>query len=311
MKKFLIFFVSMTCTCIILLGVNRLFWDVIYEDADLYELNTYFSIENNEKKIIHGESYAYDQCLNEEGQIEFTFQLGTFDERNEFFELSILHDYHQEEFSVNGEEVVTNSYEVELSNDVNETQFSVVLDAEKYQKNSIVIFTLRQDTKEFRSENEFLDASNTVNVVIELVYDKVESNDIVDIDADYIDITEFDKSKGGTTFQLSCLNREENEEILVQSSEELKMRLDIDLRENVEYIIVWCNLNSNQVKINGKSYCIIKVPHNHTMGKVNLSISMPEEIGRYELEVFGEPIKKSNTEIYQVLSSNRYTIKVE
>lgn len=53
------------------------------------------------------------------------------------------------------------------------------------------------------------------------------------------------------------------------------------------------------------------MPHNHTMGKVNLSISMPEEIGRYELEVFGEPIKKSNTEIYQVLSANRYTIKVE
>jgi len=149
----------MISMCIILFGVKMLFEDTKCKDVDSYELNTYFSIENNNKKIIHGECYAYDECINEEGKLEFEFKLGTYDKRDEFFELSILHDYYQEEFNIEGEETATDTYEVKLSNEENETQFSVVLDAEKYHQNSIVIFTLRQDITEFSSENEFVSAS--------------------------------------------------------------------------------------------------------------------------------------------------------
>ena len=47
------------------------------------------------------------------------------------------------------------------------------------------------------------------------------------------------------------------------------------------------------------------------MGRVKLSISIPKKIGQYELEVLGQPINKANSKIYQVMSANRYTIKVE
>lgn len=309
MKKIIVFFISMLSMFTILISVKTFFLNTRYENIDSYELNTYFSIENNNRKIIHGESYAYNQCLNEEGKLEFKFELGTYDNRNEIFELSILRDFRQENFSVKGEK--TDSYEVGLSSEENQTQFSVIMDAESHYQSSIMIFTLRQDTTENSSKNQFLCDSNTVNVVIELIYDEKKSKNVLDEDVEYVDVTEIDASNVSKRFQLLCLNREENKEIIIQPGKKLKMNLDFDLYQDAKYMVIWCNLNSKQVTINGMPYCIIKVPNNNTVGRIKLSISIPEEVGQYELEIFGEPINKSNSKIYQVMSTNRYTIKVE
>lgn len=306
MKNIIIFFVSMTMVVLLGCWVNNYLFR-LSNSNQVYELNTYFSMENNGKKVIHGDNLNYEDCLNKEGNIELKIKIGKHDNRREVFELSVLNNYFQEKFRLKSNSNMMESYRIELEENESEKEFFIILNLNQFQYENRLVFTLRQDTEVYSLENELVRDSNTINVVINICCKKREKKNI---EYDVVRAVDERKMQESSVFHISCLNREDKTEIKVQPEEEIKMCLDVGMNQDTEKMIMWCNLNSSQVRIEGSSFLVLNISKGKK-GKINFIIVAPKESGLYELEILGQPIDEKNKNIYQIISAKRYTIKVE
>ena len=308
-KKIVVFLISFVCTILAMLLVRMIFaQEQPNEAGETYKLNTALTIASGSEKIISGNMYKCNQLTEEKGKIKYDFQMESYDLRSESFELSILCNYSQCDFYVEGKKF--KKYRWQLKENSPQKKFSVMLDKSKHRSNSSIIFIIRQDITEKSMNNELVsESSNTIKTAFYVEDTKTQKNENLNL-LNLINAREV-KWNSDQNFTMTCLNRKQQIGIKVKPGENVSMRLYLP-KPKGKYFLIWCYLNSDLTKINGKPYCLIKTNNESDKGlQVDISLVAPKKKEQYELEVYGQ-LKKNEVDGQEPINSfNRYTLEVE
>lgn len=303
MKNIIIFFSSVVITLILFLLINIFFKEKKTEE---YNINTRICIECNEENIINKFDLNYSDYADEDGNIKLKLIVNKYDERTERFEVALMNNYNQISFSIGDkyEKVLTHIFSI---NDFeNEKTINILIPKENLVYTNNLVLSIRQDIDTYCGENELARELGTVCLNFEFIKQDGLQTEINCNNLEAYDVKEIER----TGIFLECLNREDTALIQVKPGEEIKMNMTIGVNENCENIIMWGCFNSEQIEINNKLISSINLEKG-TEGKCNIFFSAPKEKGIYEFELFCQPYDFTGTNKYYIISSERYTIKVE
>lgn len=304
MKNIVIFFLSAIITIIIIFLIS--FFLNINEKSEEYKINTEICVKCKEENIFNKFDLDYNDYADEDGNLILSLRVNKYDERTEKFEVSLLNNYNQISFNIgdNAERVLT--YIFSINNFEKERIVNIVIPKENLVYSNNFILNVRQDIDEYSGENELVRELGTVCLNFGFVnQDGLQA----EIDYNYLKVYDVKEIKR-TGISLMCLNREDSALLQVKPSEEIKMHLTIGMNENCEDVILWGCLNSKQIEINSKLISCIKLDKG-TGGELNIYFTAPKEKGTYEFELFCQPYDFTGTNKYYIISSERYTIRVE
>lgn len=305
MKKFFCFLLSVIVT----MSVMTIFFNVVNKWKNNinnydYELNTCISVECKGIRIANCYGLSYEEYANEEGNLEFTINVEKYDQRAERFEISVFNNYLQTNFSMKKNNKIS-SYVFEINENQQKKSVNIIIPKDTLAYNNNFIINVRQDINVYSADNECVRNSNTVCLNFGIIKKDDKRREIQYNVMEVSDEKEVTKKILTKIFTLKCLNREENVLLNVKPNEEIKMCLSVGENGDCEDTMIWCCLNSQQVKINNKLCILTRVKRGYS-GKVNICFKAPEEKGLYEFELFGQSFEDNS-----ITSAERYTIKVE
>ncbi len=302
-KKLLVFLTSLVLTLLLLGGCIILVSYYMSKPEDEYSINSFIQIKN-EKEALVSSCLELSDCLNESDQVELEINAGANEERNVKYELCFFVEYEQVPFFMEGREYTSYCFE-------NSAQFTIQIEKKYFcmENNSFVVL-LRQDVDRYAESSKLVRDTPPVILRYDLMQNggktkrkKDESLDITDELVDNMDDVIHIENQTGKEVT-SCH---------IEKAGKLRLNalLGSTMREG-EYTIFAC-FNSQQTMINGKKKMSVQKKQE---GKLDLEISVPEQTGKYEFQLFFVPspyekISDQNFSEYNILASQKQTVYVE
>ena len=305
MKKYRVLVITILITFIILFGGLYII-KMGSEPVKSYNLSSYIKISNSEG-VVNNSQAKYEDFENKSGNCELKIKIGSHEQRVVKYEVSILVNYEQQYFKIEGKRELSTIVEV---ND-NSQEFIIEIDRSAFtQYRNHLIINIRQDIGQLSFQNNLVTNSDTLNLRYDVINEEINNKKKLKIKQ----LDEFTNQRvekiDETVFEIASIQAKD---YLIQSERGKDLALKLTLgSSHIDECIVWGYLNSRQVKINGVSYFGIKLEKN-LVKNTTLHINTPSESGIYELEIYcvPNPYKKVGNAFYDIISAERYTLKVE
>lgn len=308
MKKYKVQIITAIIT-VLFLSLVTIGFTYAFGVKESYQLSSEVALSNS-NGIIDGYIVDYDDFKNEDGDFQLKIEVGSNETRDIDFEISSLVNFEQQYFRTPKSEVKIPSSILSVKQDKKE--LIVILDKEafKQHQNQLVI-NIRQDIKELSYKNDLVRDSNTLNFTYYVTNKEGEVNN--DKAMGYrIDNLAQNAIEEGTQNVIFDISTNNNDHPLIEIKQNKDIPVNLSVGGQDRHYIVWAYIDSKQVKINGHPFVNIDVEKN-MIGTTNLKIENPVKPGIYELEVFcvPAPYEQISSDLKEVLSGKRYTVKVE
>jgi hypothetical protein len=256
----------------------------------------------------------YKDFINEDGDFSIGLVIKNEEDRNVGFEVSFFVNYRQVEFYMDNNIEKVISYSFNIGNE--EEKNNMVIPQEYFKEENIqFLINIRQDTGIHCSDNELLTNTNTINIRYNLINGNGQKNEEYSYNQNLMKKIDETNVESSQLLKLKCLNREENTLICLRSKEEYSMKMNLSGLVNDSDCVFFATMNSIQTPICGLNYLFTEIKRGE-IGSLDINMVAPSMPGLYELEVYCilspfNKLQQDKLEQFKVISSNRYTVKVE
>lgn len=308
MRKLKAFIISGLVT-ILFLSILKAGYYYLFGVKKIYILSSEVSFYDK-KGLIEGYEISYNDCIDEKGNFELKIRLGSHEDRDIGFELSVLINYEQQSFYIGGTEEKLFSTKVYVKENFKETTITLDKDLFTEYRNNMII-NIRQDIDQLSYKNNLVRDSNTLNFTFYVTNVDGKSEPIRQTrQFQNIIIHPLEDTEHDIGIELNRPDNKDNPLIRVHENEDIHMSLNIG-GMNAEQYIFWAVLDSKQVNIDGNSYIEVEIDRNMSANaQITIDNNMPA--GIYELEVFciPSPNMESVDIPKKIISAKRYTVEV-